>query len=164
MQHREPWRAQLAGVRDERDGAEREDTEFGQRGADQDVAGRDGVGVGHHFRRHRHGERAELHDRRPVLLPEQAVPEPDVGGVGDGRGLQQHQGHVRRAERAGALRLQRHGGLHQHHDVGGGAAATRGGDGGRSLLLERLRGVGDAHHSAHLLLAGRAAAVAGAAG
>lgn len=119
-QHRELGDAPLAGVRVERDGEKRGDPELGQRGANQDVARGNGGGVGDQLRHGVHGEREELHHHRSVLLLQQgSMREPELGSVRLRRGVLEHQGDVRRAEPAGALRLQRHAALHQHHDGGG---------------------------------------------
>ena len=160
VQHRELGRAQLAGVRGERDGAERGDPELGQRAADQDVAGRDGVGVRDQLRHGEHGERAELHHHRPVLLPGQAVHEPVHRRARHRRLLRQRPGILRRPRGPDPLRLQRHRPLHQHHHVRGRAAPLQRRARRRPILLERLRPPADAHHPAHLLPPGRPAGLA----
>lgn len=119
------------------------------------MAGRDGLRHRNKLRHRPDGERAQLRDHRPVLLPQQGLPEPDLRRLRRRRVVPQHKGHVRRAEPADTLRLQRHRRLHRNPHVGGGAAAVRRRIGRRPFLLERLWDSGDADDTADRLLARR---------
>ena len=177
-QHRRPGRARRAGVRVERDRARRARRRLRQRRADQDVAGRRRVGVGGGVRRRPDGERQGLHRHRPVLLRcarrrRRGLRQPDRRRARRRRRVQGDPRHVqpaRRRRRAGALRVQRHRRLHGHHHDRRRAAAgrrrrrrrrcQRRREAGRPVLLERVRGDGDADAATGALPAGRSPRVA----
>lgn len=123
-------------MRDERNGAGLGDQALGQRGADQDVAGRVRDGVRGVVQQHRDGEREEPDNDRPVLLQQQVMRQPDGGGVHQRGLVQRHQGHVRREVAGDAPGLQRRGAVHQSDGDGCGAASCAGAEDARPLLLE----------------------------
>lgn len=107
------------------------------------MAGRIGVGVQGFVQQHPRGHRSKPDHHRSVLLPDQELHEPDVGGARLGRCILGHQGHIQREEPADAFWVQRLGPMHEPHALRGRADPGPGAVRREPVLLERLWGRGN---------------------
>lgn len=153
-QHRKPRQLQLTGLRLQHHGPRLSNQIIRQWGPYQDMARTVWGCFWSDIRQHPHGQCSEPHHNRPVLLPCQAVHQPNFGSASVGCALHEHKGHVRSAQPTDALRMQRLVPVHKHNDIGHRASSSTREFHVGPFLLECLWGYGDTDYSSSFLLAG----------